>query len=113
MNGSSTRIFQNVRYDLVLNDDNPNDYYFEPTGPDVSASGIKDQMLPAGNKNTENKEGAKVDEYKKEKKQGEKEKPAAKKTKNTKKKRRLGKKGKNKQAKAIIKKSHENYLEAL
>lgn len=33
MNGSSTRIFQNVRYDLVLNDDNPNDYYFEPSGP--------------------------------------------------------------------------------
>ena len=36
MNGSSTRIFQNVRYDLVLNDDNPNDYYFEPTGPKMS-----------------------------------------------------------------------------
>ena len=65
MNGSSTRIFQNVRYDLVLNDDNPNDYYFEPTGPDVSA--LKEKMMPAGNKNTENKEGAKVKDYKIEK----------------------------------------------
>lgn len=60
MNGSSTRIFQNVRYDLVLNDDNPNDYYFEPTGVDIK--NLRKKMLPAGNKN--DKKGAKVKDYK-------------------------------------------------
>lgn len=44
MNGSSTRIFQNVRYDLVLNDDNPNDYYFEPTGAKRVTRRLKEKL---------------------------------------------------------------------
>ena len=70
MNGSSTRIFQNVRYDLVLNDDNPNDYYFEPTG---DVKDLKKKMLPAGN-NENNAEGGKVKEYKEDKNKEAKEK---------------------------------------